>query len=178
MSSVSFPQSYSQGAPSSSSSEVDGPYYSHLPFESSSTGGFQINPLSPHPPRTPRTSIVAPNATVFHSEVFTSKEELEERPVDLEEEIDDTENSPLAKAKQRVRREDVWREMVLTSNGRDKAFVRYIGILCGVSSFSTDEETTIETDSVRHSRVLGLPLFPGPTLFLEGSRFFMGSRGC
>lgn len=63
------------------------------------------------------------NATVFNPEVYTSKEETEERPTDLEEEIDNVEDPALVMAKRRVRREDVWREMFLTSNGRDKAFV-------------------------------------------------------
>jgi hypothetical protein len=38
----------------------------------------------------------------------------------------DEENEKAVQAAKRVRREHVWREMVLSSNGRDKAFVRMV----------------------------------------------------
>nr|GAT53991.1 predicted protein [Mycena chlorophos] len=70
-----------------------------------------MNPLAQHPPRTPRTSL-AP--------VYRPNESKEEQPpsdedVELEEPV-------LQKAQLRVRQEEVWREMFVTSNGRDKAF--------------------------------------------------------
>ncbi|KAI0069023.1 hypothetical protein BV25DRAFT_1874468 [Artomyces pyxidatus] len=118
MSSISFPGHHP------SSSHHDGSEHNLYPlsFDGASTSGFQMNPLSAHPPRTPRTSIMSSNTTVFNPEVYTSKEEVEERPTDLEEELpDDEEDGPKAEAKGRVHAEDIWREMVKTSNGRDKA---------------------------------------------------------
>ena len=82
-----------------------------------------MNPHSAHPPRTPRTSIISPNASVYTPEVYTSHEEMEERPTDLEQEIDEDEDTAKVNAKARVRKEEIWREMLKTSNGRDKAFV-------------------------------------------------------
>jgi hypothetical protein len=43
---------------------------------------------------------------------------------DSEDGEDDGEDLRLKEAEKRVRKEDVWREMMLTSDGRDKAFVR------------------------------------------------------
>lgn len=120
MSSVSFPNSLPSHA-SSSSSPLDGSYYP-TSFEGMGNSGFQMNPHSAHPPRTPRTSIISPNASVYTPEVYTSHEEMEERPTDLEQEIDDDEDTAKVNAKARVRKEEIWREMLKTSNGRDKAF--------------------------------------------------------
>lgn len=115
------------------------------------------------------------NTTVFNPEVFTSTEEQEERPTDLEEEIDVAEDSARAKAKQRIRREDVWREMFLTSNGRDKAFVRYNYLLYTRSTLNAYIAYAVEIDPVCHSGVLGFPLFFRATRFLEGSRLLIRS---
>ncbi|KAJ7068117.1 hypothetical protein C8F01DRAFT_1116920 [Mycena amicta] len=93
MSTVDFPSQHS---------DAHGGFYNA--FDASSS--FQMNPLSSHPPRTPRTSTAAP---IHH------KEEEPEEDTELEE-------SALQKAQLRVRHEEVWREMFVTSNGRDKAF--------------------------------------------------------
>ena len=55
-----------------------------------SASGFQMNPLSVHPPRTPHTSISAasaPSITYNSADIYTSTEENEEKPVDIEEEV-------------------------------------------------------------------------------------------
>ncbi|KAI0049571.1 hypothetical protein FA95DRAFT_1581634 [Auriscalpium vulgare] len=115
MSSISFP-----GHASSSSSQHDSLY--PLSFDGSGSNGFQMNPLSAHPPRTPRTSTVSSNATVYSPHVYTTKDEVEERPTDIEEELPENEDDPAkAEERSRVQAEDVWREIVTTSYGRDKA---------------------------------------------------------
>jgi len=93
-----------------------------LSFDAVSANGFQMNPLSAHPPRTPRSSIISANTTVYAS--GANKEENDERPTDVEEEPDEGDETRQSEAKNRVRSEDVWREMLKSSNGRDKAFVR------------------------------------------------------
>lgn len=47
-------------------------------------------------------------------------------------EIDEEEES-VKSAERKIRKEEVWREMFLTSNGRDKAFVSMI--MLGLSCF-------------------------------------------
>jgi len=74
-------------------SNEDSQYYSAA-FDTSAS--FTMNPLSPHPPRTPRS----------HKE--ESRKSVQRTEMDEE---------------RRVRKEDVWREVFLTSYGRDKAFV-------------------------------------------------------
>ncbi|KAI0685912.1 hypothetical protein BC835DRAFT_1329154 [Cytidiella melzeri] len=124
MSSISFPHAaHDQTA---SSSHEDAGYFntdSHSAFATSSTGSsFQMNPLSSHPPRTPRNSIVSSNH-VYGGDIYTPKEEvIEERPEYFSDDGEEEEEEEVGKARTRVRREDVWREMLKTSYGRDKAF--------------------------------------------------------
>jgi hypothetical protein len=61
---------------------------------------------------------------VYGSSIYETKEEPHEPAADTEEEGED-EDGKLQAAERRVRMEEVWREMFLTSNGRDKAFVRF-----------------------------------------------------
>lgn len=113
MSVISFP-----GQPSSSS-----PHEALYPlsFDSASTNGFQMNPLSAHPPRTPRTSVTMP----FSSQPSAENEETEEYPNELEVEVNDEEEDGQEKlaAKSQVRAQEIWRELLETSGGRDKTFV-------------------------------------------------------
>ena len=96
-----------------------------------SASGFQMNPLSVHPPRTPHTSISAasaPSITYNSADIYTSTEENEEKPVDIEEEVAEAhrerrEGNKLGPGPRPVRREDVWREILKSSTGRDKALV-------------------------------------------------------
>lgn len=117
MSSISFPND----SPRPGDSHHADQFYTPS-FDNSS---FQINPLSSHPPRTPRTSMHASSSHHYSSSIYEEKTEVE---VKVEVDVDDIELDPeedRTKAlEKRVRREEVWREMFLTSNGRDKAFVR------------------------------------------------------
>ncbi|KAF8076216.1 hypothetical protein FPV67DRAFT_1712699 [Lyophyllum atratum] len=101
MSSISFPAEQ----PGSSSHEQH--FYSSE-FDASSS--FHMNPLSAHPPRTPRPSIISTNSAVH---VYDQA---------IYEPNDDTEPVVVDKEDFRVRKEEVWRDLFLTSNGRDKAF--------------------------------------------------------
>ena len=115
MSSISFPHV----STSTSSSTYDAQFYTPA-FDPSSS--FQMNPLSPHPLRTPRTSLSA------SSQIYSvNKEDDTEKPISLEEESDDQEEDKVQELQTRVRCEEVWREMVGSSNGRDKAFVSSFG---------------------------------------------------
>src|ERR1700722_5424740 len=126
MSSVAFPP-----LDHSSSSPTDDSQYYQPPFDPSSS--FQMNPLSSHPPRTPRTSIISTNSHLYDSTVFDTKDDPQEQVlvVDDQDEHDHTPKSQEAESK--IRKEAVWREMFLTSDGRDKAFVSprtYLPCLC------------------------------------------------
>ncbi|KAA1466147.1 hypothetical protein DENSPDRAFT_830894 [Dentipellis sp. KUC8613] len=120
MSSISFPNP-SVDSSSPESSRNDGPLYP-LSFDGVSNGGFQMNPLSAHPPRTPRTSLVPSSATVYNSEVYMGQAEAEERPTDLEEEIGVDDDPVKSQARSKVRLQEIWHDIVKTSYGRDKAF--------------------------------------------------------
>ena len=118
MSSISFP---GQPIGSRSSELSDEQFYT----PSYDTSAFQMNPLSSHPPRTPRVSI---NGSALHSShmyssaTYEEEKVVEEPPQEDSSEIDEDEDR-LKAAEQRLSREEVWREMFLTSYGRDKAFV-------------------------------------------------------
>lgn len=113
MSSISFPDHHR-----SSGSHEDQFYTPDF-----DTSSFQMNPLSSHPPRTPRTSIVANASNPYPNAKYQSVNEDIQEKVDIEDiEIDDEEEK-VKVAEKRIKKEDVWREMFLTSAGRDKAFV-------------------------------------------------------
>ncbi|KAI0334742.1 hypothetical protein GY45DRAFT_1241871 [Cubamyces sp. BRFM 1775] len=88
----------------------------------SDTSSFQMNPLSSHPPRTPRTSIVSNGSHIFGTDIYDTKADAGEKSQEIEVEDSEEEDEKPGSAKSRVRREDVWREMLKSSNGRDKAF--------------------------------------------------------
>ncbi|KAJ7283831.1 hypothetical protein C8J57DRAFT_1293725 [Mycena rebaudengoi] len=112
MAHISFPSEHQTGDSSSS-----GQFYSSS-FDANSS--FQMNPLSAHPPRTPRTSLSS-SSHVYGASIYETKEEPQEPPIEEEEELEEG-TEKLRRAEARVRKEEVWREMFLTSNGRDKAF--------------------------------------------------------
>ena len=92
-----------------------------------------MNPLSSHPPRTPRTSIVPNSSSTYSNGKYQSSNEGNQEKVEIEDiEIDEEEES-VKSAERKIRKEEVWREMFLTSNGRDKAFVSMI--MLGLSCF-------------------------------------------
>lgn len=121
MSSISFPNSHN------SASHEDQFYTPE--FDNSS---FQMNPLSSHPPRTPRTSIVPNSSSTYSNGKYKDSNEDNQEKVDVEDiEIDEEEES-VKSAERRIRKEEVWREVFLTSVGRDKALVRMmmLGLSC------------------------------------------------
>jgi hypothetical protein len=76
------------------------------------SASFQVNPLGAHPPRSSHNAAdLGDNPTIDEK---TAPEDVE---------LDEQEDK-VKQVEGRVRKEDVWDEMFLTSNGRDKAFVR------------------------------------------------------
>ena len=127
MSSISFPNHHR-----SSGSHEDQFYTPE--FDNSS---FQMNPLSSHPPRTPRTSIVPNSSSTYSNGKYQETNEDNREKVDVEDiEIDEEEES-VKSAERKIRKEEVWREMFLTSAGRDKAFVSMmiLGLSCMLSEY-------------------------------------------
>jgi hypothetical protein len=129
MSSISFPHSAPFGSHSASSSVHDDAVFSPS-FESASSS-FQMNPLSQHPPRTPRTSIISNAASttstqVYGQEIYNTKEDTKSEHEG--ESVDEELATP--KPRKRVRHEAIWKEVLSTSNGRDKALVGIHEVLC------------------------------------------------
>lgn len=117
MSSISFPSGHTSSE--SSSSTNDSQFYAPS-FDANSS--FQMNPLSSHPPRTPRTSIIS-SSHIYGTSIYESKDETQEQST-VEDEEPDEEEDKVKEAESKIRKEEIWKEMFLTSNGRDKAFVR------------------------------------------------------
>lgn len=83
-----------------------------------------MNPESAHPPRTPRTS--ATTTMAFSSQASVVDEGTGDGPTELEIEVEEEEEDSQEKnsaAKNQVHTQEVWRELLETSGGRDKAFV-------------------------------------------------------
>lgn len=129
MSTVSFPGGASHTHSHSTSTQEDFFGSSYNPSSS-----FQVNPLSHHPPRTPRTSVIsaASQSYVYGSEIYGSstsqQEETQEKPAaaaeyEEEEVAEDVEDTVSQETAKKVKTPEVWREMLKTSSGRDKAFV-------------------------------------------------------
>ena len=122
MSSITFPLGHhSTGSPPSN--HDDHSFYPSSSFDDNNSSDFQMNPLSSHPPRTPRASLISDHSYVYGTSVYDSTEKQDEKPYQGDEELDQG-NAKVKELERRVRREDIWREMLLTSVGRDKAFVR------------------------------------------------------
>lgn len=135
MSSVTFPQG----------NGLEEQYYQ----PSFDTTSFQMNPLSSHPPRTPKTSMHATSSQNFGSvSIYEDAPETDEKaPQDDNEDIEIEDEDEKAKnAGGKVRLEEVWREMMVTSNGRDKVFVSY----ARQSYKRHDEHTSLSLSSDRN----------------------------
>ncbi|PSR73645.1 hypothetical protein PHLCEN_2v10564 [Hermanssonia centrifuga] len=118
MSSITFPNGASHGLSASNSSTADVDYF-ETGFEASPASSFQMNPLSSHPPRTPRTS-VASRSHEYGGDIYTPQEEhIEQGTEPLSDDEDDKDREA---AKDGIRREEIWHEMLKTSYGRDKTF--------------------------------------------------------
>lgn len=122
MSSISFPG----GSPSyhhSSAAAFDHPdTQSHTPSFDNVSDVFRMNPLSHHPPRTPRQSVTASSA--YGTEVYNPLDETPETKELYEDESEDEDDKARTQAEGTVRKEEIWRDLLTTSNGRDKALVR------------------------------------------------------
>ncbi|KAF5333085.1 hypothetical protein D9611_002316 [Ephemerocybe angulata] len=119
MASISFP-SHGQSLEGSGSGldSHESQFYSPG-FDTSSS--FQMNPMSSHPPRTPKTSIISNTTHSYKPGYEPSEEQVDEHltPDDLD--LDEADEK-VKGAEKRVMKEEIWREIILTSNGRDKAF--------------------------------------------------------
>ncbi|KAH8106224.1 hypothetical protein BXZ70DRAFT_425466 [Cristinia sonorae] len=120
MSSISFPNGRVDG--SDGSHEHD---FFPSSFETSSVhSSFQMNPLSSHPPRTPRTSIIV-GSNVYGTDIYNTQNEPEEHaPSQLEDDdaSDDGDSKAQEQTTNRVRQGEVWQELFKTAYGRDKVF--------------------------------------------------------
>ena len=127
MSSISFPHI---GQPSEPGH--DAPYYS----PSFDTSSFQINPLSSHPPRTPRPSQhssvsytpsrVSTYGNNNNTLTFEEKDDGSQPSAETQHDEDGSalgESDQAKEVEKKILVNDVWRDMLVTSNGRDKAFV-------------------------------------------------------
>ncbi|EIN10665.1 hypothetical protein PUNSTDRAFT_100354 [Punctularia strigosozonata HHB-11173 SS5] len=119
MSSISFPHSGAFGASSGSSSVHDDAVFS--PSFEPSGSSFQMNPLSQHPPRTPRTSIISNAAStnstqVYGQEIYGAKGD--NKSEHEAESVDEEPTTP--RPRKKVRHETIWKEVLSTSYGRDK----------------------------------------------------------
>jgi hypothetical protein len=94
-------------------------------------GGFQMNPFSAHPPRTPRASTVGHgDSSVYGTTLYGAAEDVNASgppAAPLQEGYSTDDPDPESeRAKQRaarIRRAEVWHELFTTSVGRDKALV-------------------------------------------------------
>ena len=153
MSSITFPYAGHGHSASSSFISVQDSHHGALSspaYEApDDTSSFQMNPLSSHPPRTPRTSAASaghthtnmngngshmgthgPGADAYaydakaDARVSAQTFEVADSEDSEAEAEAETEADAAGKARGGVRREAVWREMLKSANGRDKAFVR------------------------------------------------------
>jgi hypothetical protein len=93
---------------------------------------------------------------MYGSGIYETKEGTDE-VVDVDEEDDDGEDRAKP-VEGKVRREEVWREMFLTSNGRDKAFVRcYRECNTAISTFLFN--IMPETNAIFHPTIPPFPCF-------------------
>ncbi|PCH41414.1 hypothetical protein WOLCODRAFT_70197 [Wolfiporia cocos MD-104 SS10] len=81
-----------------------------------------MNPLSVRPPRTPRPPSVS-STNVYGTEVYVNGSNAnDDAPARDDVSEDDPDDRVLAEAQSKVRKAEIWREMLKTSYGRDKAF--------------------------------------------------------
>jgi len=163
MSSITFPHALDDLASSSASlgDSIHSQFYAPPPFDVD--GSFQINPLSAHPPRTPRSSTSAatsshsrPNSAHFASiSVYDEKTDDtetvhghsagKEDAADDDPEADelelDEEDERVRAAEKKIPAHEVWRDIVATSYGRDKAFVSVRSVLTAVPTSTAPPES-------------------------------------
>jgi hypothetical protein len=85
-----------------------------------------MNPLSSHPPRTPKTSLHASSSHFASASIYEDASEVAEEKklsFDVEDDEIEEENDDVKAAEKKVREEEIWRDIIVSSNGRDKVFV-------------------------------------------------------
>ena len=117
---------------------------------------FQMNPLSSHPPRTPKSSVVSRPTTLYNPGYEPSEEQVEEHITAEDLELDE-EDERVKQAEKRVLQEEVWKEIILTANGRDKVFVR----IRPMENVTVRSPLSVSTES--HT-IFNSPLSPVPLL--------------
>lgn len=145
MSAISFPH-HPEG---SGSGEHD--MHGFYPPPSSSFDGsssFQMNPLSAHPPRTPRVSMVGAHSHVYGTDIYQTPNDTG-APSTIEEEGEEEEKESVQVKVHKIRKENIWREMLLTSTGRDKAFVSTTSIYLSRNSCSATSEQKLIQYGIR-----------------------------
>ncbi|KAF8639960.1 hypothetical protein AX17_001210 [Amanita inopinata Kibby_2008] len=115
MASITFPTEHG----SSQASNGHGSHFYPPSFDTSSS--FQMNPLSSHPPRTQSISTLPTSPLSYNDLDEVGGEETEGNVIPEDVELDEQQDK-VKNLEGRMRKEDVWREIFLTSNGRDKAF--------------------------------------------------------
>lgn len=118
MASITFPNPQTGPLPSSHQEDL---YYSENGFAEASSS-FQMNPLSQHPPRAPRQSITSNGSTSYQESAYGGVTEKGDNDVDIDVDDLDEDEQRVKDAERKVVPDEVWKEMMLTSNGRDKAF--------------------------------------------------------
>lgn len=106
----------------------------HVQDGSSAGATFIVNPASSHPPsrggsislkaRTPRTSIISSHVDEEKPAKAPAYEVIAHGEEEEAQVTESVPSAPRGKSKGRVALQEVWKEMFLTSNGRDKALVR------------------------------------------------------
>ncbi|KDQ64799.1 hypothetical protein JAAARDRAFT_28436 [Jaapia argillacea MUCL 33604] len=125
MSSISFPYGPGHSPSASTSSNNHDPQgydYSTSSFENMSASSFTMNPLSSHPPRTPRTSIISQQNQVYGMDAYGGggrEENVDDQAVPPEDEVV-IEDKATKEAASKVRKEEIWRDLLTSSTGRDK----------------------------------------------------------
>ena len=118
-SNIAFPP---HSGSSSSNGHPDG-FFGH---NYHSPSPFQHNPLSAHPPRTPRPSSVS-HSYIYSSEAFHPTAESREKIIEAEEvsgsDVEETKSD--TKGTTKVTGAEIWRDVIKTSAGRDKVFVSF-----------------------------------------------------
>ncbi|KZT12971.1 uncharacterized protein LAESUDRAFT_640427 [Laetiporus sulphureus 93-53] len=121
MSSITFSSQHTSGFGSSASSISDRELHDYSSsFDVVPDVSFQTNPLSAHPPRSSHHA-TGSTSSVYGREVYSNAEEVVEKTLPYDADSDYGDDKARAEAESKVRKEEVWRELLKTTNGRDKA---------------------------------------------------------
>lgn len=132
-----------------------------------------MNPLSQHPPRTPRHSVVSNSSRLYATSIYEQNEPETESTEAEAESVDEENDERMKEAEHRIRREEVWREMIRTSDGRDKAFVCSLHVPFDIELMCI----LTETNSIFYQTLLTISyLINGQPISPQGHPSTMGAR--